>query len=498
MVRINKQKITHLNVYKVAVESEEVQLSDDVKDKILRTRRVIEDFVRDKKVIYGVTTGFGAFKNTVISAEQVKELQKNLILSHAVGMGQPFNEAVVRAMMFLMASYLSKGHSGVRLEVIETLIKMLNKRVHPVVPEQGSVGSSGDLVPSAHLILVLIGEGEADFNGKRMSGRVAMKRAGIPLLKLEAKEGLALINNTTAMTANAALSLTEAEQLVDLADIAAALSAEALKATTQPYDAEVHKLRPYAGQILVAARMRKFLRGSLLINQQKLQDQYSLRCVPQIHGAVREAIAYVRKVVDTEVNAVTDNPLVFTYEGGTAKVISAGNFHGEPVSIAMDTLGIAIAELANSADRRVASILDPATNNGLPPFLAENGGLNSGLMITQYTTASLVSENKILAHPASVDSIPTSANVEDLVSMGTIAARKAWKIVENTKRVLTIELLVACQAIDFRLKNNLKLGTETNKIYTRIRKIVPFFPKDGLYYPYINSLMFSLDKIGII
>lgn len=493
MHSINPKFITHKEVAKVILDNEKLSLSAESKKLIQKTRDIIEKAVKNKEVIYGVTTGFGAFKTVVIDGNQVAELQRNLIVSHAVGVGNYFDTKIVRGIIFLISNYLSKGYSGVRPIVVETLIEMINKEVYPLVPEKGSVGSSGDLAPSAHVILVLLGEGEAEYQGKRMSGAEAMKKAGIKPIQLEAKEGLALINNTATMTSNAILAITNAKKMIDLADKAGALSAEALRATTKAFDADIHRIKPHQGQIEVAKHLRSLLKGSKIIDNSKTQDQYSLRCMPQIHGAVRECFRYAESVVNTELNSVTDNPLIFE-KNGKVKVISGGNFHGEPVAIAMDSLGLAVCELANIADRRVASILDPATNNGLPAFLVEKGGLNSGFMILQYTTAALVSENKILAHPASVDSVPTSANVEDLVSMGTIAARKANEILENVKQVLAIEIIVACQAIDFRKKAGLTLGKETEKIYKEIRKVVPYFGKDEVYYPYMKKVVDLIDK----
>lgn len=493
MHSINPKHITYKDVSKIIFENEKLTLSTESKKLVQKTRDIIEKAVKNKEVIYGVTTGFGAFKTVVIDSSQVAELQRNLIVSHAVGVGDYFDSKVVTGILFLIANYLSKGHSGVRPIVVETLLAMINKGVYPLVPEKGSVGSSGDLAPSAHVILVLMGEGEAEYQGRQMSGAEAMKKAGIKPVVLEAKEGLALINNTATMTANAVLALSEAQKLIDLADKAGSLSAEALRATTKAFDADIHRIKPHQGQIEVAKHLRSLLRGSKMIDNSKTQDQYSLRCMPQIHGAVRECFRYVESVVNTELNSVTDNPLIFE-KNGKIKVISGGNFHGEPVAIAMDSLGIAVCELANISDRRIASILDPATNNGLPAFLVEKGGLNSGFMILQYTTAALVSENKILAHPASVDSIPTSANVEDLVSMGTIAARKANEILENVKQVLAIEMIVACQAIDFRKKAGFTLGKETEKLYKEIRKLVPYFSKDEVYYPYVKKVVNLIDQ----
>jgi len=498
MLKINGQSLEYTNVARVALDHEQVSLGQAAKKKVERTRQAIEKAVDNNEIIYGVTTGFGAFKNTAISPEDVENLQRNLIMSHAVGVGAPLERPIVRAMMFLMANYLSKGHSGVRPIVIETLIELLNKDVCPIVPEQGSVGSSGDLAPSAHVILVLIGQGEATYKGETLSGRDALKRAGITPIVLQAKEGLALINNTSCMTAIASVTLARTDRLLDTADIAGALSAEALRATPNAFDADVHKIKAHAGQIAVAAHLRELLNGSTMLDRQRVQDQYSIRCMPQIHGAVREAVGYVKGVVNTEINSVTDNPLIFLDDAGRAKVISGGNFHGEPVAIAMDTLGIALSEVANIADRRIASLLDPATNYDLPAFLVANGGLNSGFMILQYTTAALASENKVLAHPASVDSIPTSANVEDLVSMGTIGARKARSISTNVTNVLAIELLTACQAIDFRLKAGYALGKGTKKAYAAVRKVAPYFAEDAVYYSYTNQLAAAIENGSLL
>ncbi|PIY69418.1 histidine ammonia-lyase, partial [Candidatus Roizmanbacteria bacterium CG_4_10_14_0_8_um_filter_39_9] len=452
-----------------------------------KIRLLLEKEIENKKIMYGITTGFGAFKNKFISSEETKKLQENLIVSHAVGQGGPFDAPTVKAIILVIVNYLSKGYSGVRPIVISTLLEMINKEVIPFVPEKGSVGSSGDLAPSAHIILVLIGKGQAYFQGTLMPGQVALQKAHMKPLVLEAKEGLALINNTATMTANSCFALSDAHKIIELADIAGALSAEALRATPKAYDARIHKIKPHPGQIIVAKNLCQLLAGSTMCDVNKVQDNYSIRCMPQIHGAIREAFKYAEKIVNTELTSVTDNPLIFENKG-TIEVLSGGNFHGEAVAIAMDTLGLALCEYGNVSDRRISSLLDPAINNGLPAFLAKEGGLNSGFMILQYTTASLVSENKIFAHPASVDSIPTSANVEDLVSMGTIAARKARTIIGNLQSILTIEIMVACQAIDFRLEKGMRLGKETNKWYNKIRKVVPFFEKDDEYYPYIEKL----------
>ncbi len=488
MLIINGQKLTYEDIWSVSNRRQEVKLGATARKKLESSRKIVDTAIREGKTVYGITTGFGAFKNTPISAGDVRKLQENLIVSHAVGVGQPLPSEIARGMMMIMANYLSKGHSGVRPIVVETLIEMLNKDVCPVVPEKGSVGSSGDLAPSSHVILVLLGKGKAEFRGKVRDGANAMKHAGITPIKLEAKEGLALINNTSCMTSIAATNLHRTHSLLDHADQVGALSAEALRATDNAFMKELHELKPYDGQIKVAARMRELLAGSSMIDTTRVQDQYSIRCMPQIHGAVREAVAYVTKVVNIEINSVTDNPLILTDEHANQHIVSGGNFHGEPVAIAMDTLAIALSELANVSDRRIASLLDAATNHGLPAFLTENGGLNSGLMILQYTTAALVSENKVLAHPSSVDSIPTSANIEDLVSMGTIGARKAGSIADNVTSTLAIEYIVACQAIDFRLKDGYRLGSGTHRRYKTIRSMVPYFETDQQYHGFIESV----------
>lgn len=495
-ITIDNQNIDFNDVCNVAVNHAVVNISQNAKAKILKSRKAVDTAVDEGKIIYGITTGFGAFKNTAIDKNKTKKLQENLILSHSVGVGRFLPKEVVRGIMFMMINYLSKGYSGITWETVSTLTEMLNKGVHPLVPEKGSVGSSGDLAPSAHVILVLIGKGEAEYKGKITSGRLAMKKAGIKPVVLSSKEGLALINNTSTMSSISALLLCDVEWILKLIDISASLSLQALRGTVNAYDKRIHDVKPHAGQIETAANMRKLLSGSSFVDKTRIQEAYSFRCIPQVHGAIREAVSYVRGVVETEINSVTDNPLIFTQSG--MDVISGGNFHGEPVAIAMDTLGIALSEIANISDRRIATLIDPSTSNGLPAFLVEKGGLNSGFMILQYTTAALVSENKVLAHPASVDSVPTSANIEDIVSMGTIAARKAREIFENAANVLTIELMTACQAIDLRSKSSsdkLKLSPLTEKVYKEIRKIVPYFPKDTTYYPYMRKLREALPGI---
>lgn len=490
---INSQKIVFSEIYSAIVNKEKITINPQVLKKLDKIRGKIEKMVSDGIIVYGITTGFGSLKDKVIPQDKLEKLQENLIKSHAVAVGNPYPENIVKTSMLLIANYLSKGNSGVRSVVVKTLVDMINKDVVPIVPEKGSVGSSGDLAPSAHIILVLIGMGEAYYKGKRMSGPEAMKKAGIKPLTLGAKEGLALINNTSSMTANAVFALAEAYNLFNTANAASALSIEALKATHKAFDPRVHKIKYHSGQILTAKNILALIKGSTIEDKLRIQDQYSIRCIPQIHGAVYEAIKFAENIVNTEINSVTDNPLVFE-KNGKITFISAGNFHGEAIGIAMDSLRLAICELANISDRRIASLLDPNHNFGLPAYLAVNPGINSGFMILQYTTASLVSENKILAHPAVVDSIPTSGNVEDLVSMGTIAARKTLEVMENIKFVLAIELITSCQAIDFRIKEGGKLGLGTSKIYKQVRGVVPFFEEDNVYYQYINRIKGLIDQ----
>lgn len=488
-VSIDGSHLTIEQVVAVARGDARVSLAVSAKKRMERSRRWVEKAVKEQKVVYGITTGFGANQNVTISPDKLKDLQRNLILSHCAGVGEPFPEDVVRAMMLLRANALARGVSGIRVSTVERLLEMLNKRVHPVVPSQGSVGASGDLAPLSHMASVLIGEGEAFFKGRRMSGRKAMSAAGIRPVVLEAKEGLALNNGTQAMTAVGVLTLRDAEHLADVADIAAAMSLESVKGRTASFDARVHRLRAHAGQGLVAKNIRRLVRGSALVDvvdadtKDKVQDSYSIRCVPQVHGASRDALVFVRTVLETEINSATDNPLIFP-ESNTA--LSAGNFHGQPVALAMDFLGLAVAELGNISERRTAKLMDKHHNSGLPPFLANNGGVESGLMIAQYTAAALVSENKTLIHPASGDSIPTSANQEDHVSMGTIGARHAAMIVENVSRVLAIELLSAAQALELR---RLRPGKGSWKALRQVRNVVKHLGHDRTLSSDIESIV---------
>lgn len=459
-------------VVAVARDSARVDLSVLSRKAMKQSREWVERAVREHAIVYGVTTGFGAFQNVFIRSDRLRELQRNLILSHCAGVGDPFPEEVVRAMLLLRANALARGYSGIRVSTVERLLDMLNRGVHPVVPEQGSVGASGDLAPLSHAAAVLIGEGEAFYHGKRMSGRTAMRAARITPVVLEAKEGLALNNGTQAMTAIGALAVHDARRLADIADIAAALSVEAVKGKSTPFAEKVLATRPHAGQGISGRNIRTMIHGSRLVDRvdhdtrEKVQDSYSIRCAPQVHGASRDAIDYVAKVVETEVNSATDNPLIFPESN---EIYSVGNFHGQPVALAMDFLGLAVAELGNISERRTAKLLDRYHNCGLPAFLAGDGGVESGLMIEQYTAAALVSENKVLIHPASGDSIPTSANQEDHVSMGTIAARQTRQILRNVEHVLAIEIHCGYEALGFRTE---RPGAGTRKTIQRLRDVI--------------------------
>ena len=470
-VSIDGEHLTLEQVLEVAEERAKVKISPSVEKKVKRSRDFIEKALEQGEKIYGVTTGFGLLSDQVIDHSQIEDLQKNLIRSHSVGVGPNFDEVTTRAIMVLRANVIAMGYSGVRMEVLKGLVDMINKGVHPLVPEQGSVGASGDLAPLAHLASVLMGEGEAIFNGKVMSGKKAMGMAGIPILTLKAKEGLALVNGTQVMTAVGLLALLRAERLFKIADIVGACTLDALKGSLRAFDPDIQRVRPFPGSLAVSKNFRKLGRGSEIAKSHqscsKIQDAYSLRCIPQVHGAVRDALAYVRKILEIEVNSATDNPLVFVDQ---KKILNCGNFHGEPVAFALDLLGIAVSELGGIAERRIEKLINPALS-GLPAFLTTEGGLHSGLMMVQVSAAALASENKILAHPASVDSIPTSADKEDHVSMGVIAARKGRDIVGNVEHILAMELLCATQGLEFLLP--LKPGVGIKEAYRVVREKVP-------------------------
>ncbi len=479
------------DVIAVARGGEKLAISPEAQEKVNATRAYVDQKVEEQAVIYGITTGFGKFSDTLISKDQTAQLQRNLIISHSCAMGEALSTEATRAVMLLRANSLSRGNSGIRLSTLQTLVDMLNKGVHPIIPQKGSLGASGDLAPLAHMVLPMLGEGEAEFEGQVLPGAEAMAKAGIPTLELAAKEGLSLINGTQIMTAIGCLSAYDARQLAIVADVAAALTGEALGAIQIAYDEKAHLLRPHKGQLTTAANLRGLLKGSglsLRTRPDRVQDAYALRCVPQVHGASRDAIAYVWNILTTEINSVTDNPLIFPEEDET---ISCGHFHGQPVALAMDFLGIAVSELANISERRTERLVNPQLS-GLPAFLTPEGGLNSGFMIAQYAAASMVSENKVYAHPASVDSIPSSANQEDHVSMGTTAARKALMILDNAQRVLAIELMAAAQAISFREES--KLAPATHAVYDVIREQVAPVKQDVIMYKEINKVVDLVKK----
>lgn len=495
-ILIDGNSLTLQQIEEIAVKHTPVALTQECVGKVRKCRDYVDKVIGRGDVVYGLTTGFGKFSTVTVPPENIAELQLNLIRSHATSVGPAYNTAQVRAVMLLRINVLAKGNSGIRLQTLQALVDMLNRGVHPVIPMRGSVGASGDLSPLSHLALPLIGEGEAEFQGTIMPGAEAMRKAGIEPVVLAAKEGLALNNGTQVMAALGVLNLLEAQRLCQYADLIAAGSIDALQGTPQAFDALVHNLRPHPGQKASAANLRHFLHGSKLReshqNCDNVQDAYSLRCTPQVHGAVRDALAYVRGVLEIEINSATDNPLIFPDE---EKVISGGNFHGEPLALALDNLAIAISELASISERRVEQMLNPALNRGLHPFLAKRPGIDSGFMIVQLTAASLVSENKILAHPASVDSIPTSANQEDHVSMGSISANKLIQVVENVRTVLAIELMIACQALDMR---GILSSPVLEKVKALFRQSVPILEEDRVCYPDLNAAVAVLASASIL
>lgn len=492
---LDGQSLTIEQVVAVAYGRPQVILSEAAKARVERAAAAVQKLLADGTVAYGITTGFGAFKDRVIPLDQVERLQRNILVSHAVGVGDPFDTPTTRAIMLIRANTLAMGYSGIRLETLQLLLNMLNSGIHPLIPQKGSLGASGDLAPLAHMSLPLIGAGEAEYQGEVLTGRTALNRAGLAPITLAAKEGLALTNGTTVMCAIGVLETWRTEQISQIADTAGCLSLEALHGTPLAFDERIHRLRPFPRQQECAAYLRALLEGSEFTrgyDPTNVQDAYTLRCIPQVHGAARDAIAYARWAFEIELNAVTDNPLIFIGDDGTIEVISGGNFHGEPLAIAMDYLGIAVSELGSISERRIMRLVDECSNtHTLPAFLTENGGLNSGFMILQYTAAALATENKVLAHPASVDSIPTSANVEDHVSMGVTAALKARSIAENVERILAIELMAAAQGIDFRKKvigQQARLGRGTGAAYALIRQHVPFIDEDTVLYPYMEAV----------
>ncbi len=488
-LHINGNDLTPEAVREVAAARRPVLLAADARAAVDRARAVVDALVADDKLSYAITTGVGKLSDVRIAGDQIRELQVNLIRSHAVGVGEPLPVAETRAMMLLRANSLAKGNSGVRAAVIDAICEMLNRGVTPMVPSQGSVGASGDLAPLAHLALALIGEGECfgEKVGLVASGD-ALKQAQIKPIVLEAKEAVSLINGTQAMLAAGTLALLAAETLVDTADVIGAMACDALQGTNVAFDERIQSVRPHRGQARTAANLRRLLEESEIRRSHsdcgRVQDAYSLRCMPQVHGAVRDTIAHCRAVFETEINSAVDNPLVFVKNpkamDGEGDVISGGNFHGEPVAFALDFLGIALSALAGISERRLERLVNPALSEGLPPFLAPGAGLNSGFMMPQVTAAALVSENKILAHPASVDSITTSGNKEDFVSMGMAAANKLRRIVENTRNAMAIEAMAAAQAIDFLAP--LKPSKFLQTAHAAIRAVCPTMEKDRAMY----------------
>ena len=460
--------------------TETVELAPAARERIGRARAVVEAIVDGDRAVYGVNTGFGKFESVRIGRGQLEQLQHNLIVSHAIGLGDPLSAEVVRGMLLLRAQSLAHGHSGVRPEVVELLLALLNARVHPVIPAQGSVGASGDLAPLAHLALALIGLGEVEVGGVVRPSAEVFAELGLTPLKLQAKEGLALINGTQLMGSLLALALHDAHTLLGTANLAAAMTVEARYGSHRPFAADVVGLRPHPGAVEVAAELRHFLQGSQIAPSHadcgKVQDAYSLRAAPQIHGATWDALAQAGRVLATEFASVTDNPLIFPETG---EVVSGGNFHGQPLALSADALKVAVAEIANVSERRCEQLLNPALS-GLPAFLTPEGGLSSGLMIAQYTAAALVSENKVLAHPASVDSIPTSAGQEDHVSMGAHGARQLRQILDNAQAVVATELLCAAQALDFQ---TLRAGQGVQAAYEHLRLSVAHLDADRYYRP---------------
>lgn len=471
---INGSNLSLSDINNVARGFYHVNIDENAIDKINYSRSIIDEIVESQKVVYGVNTGFGSLANVTITKDQTVQLQENLIRTHASGFGPYLDTDVVRAIMLIRINSLIKGYSGIRFEVIETLLSMLNERVHPLIPSKGSLGASGDLAPLAHMVLPMLGLGQAEFDGEILEGNKAMKRAGIDIIKLSSKEGLALINGTTVLTAIGALATYDGINLAKYSDIISSISFQSFRGIIDAFDNRLHEIRPHKGQLKTAENIRALTENSTYITKQgeiRVQDPYSFRCIPQVHGASKDALYYAKEKVEIEINSVTDNPIV-TLEGD---VISGGNFHGEPMAQVFDYLCIALSEIANISERRIERLINNSLS-GNPSFLVSHPGLNSGFMIAQYAAASLVSENKILSHPGSVDSIPSSENQEDIVSMGTISARKAYEINSNVKRVLATELIIGCQSIDF--KKDFNLSDAGRYIYSQFRKEVSFLEYD--------------------
>jgi histidine ammonia-lyase len=490
-IEIDGDSLTLEQVEEVAMNpAVQAAFAPGTEARMQRSRDVVERALASGATVYGVTTGFGRLAETPIPADRLEELQLNLIRSHACGFGTPLGQAETRAIMLLRANVLAKGFSGIRPVVVQRLLDLLNHGVHPVIPEQGSVGASGDLAPLSHLALVLIGEGEAEFGGERMTGAEALRRAGLEPVRLQAKEGLALNNGTQVMAGIGALLLRGAERVVEAAEVAGAMSLEGLRGTPDAFHPAIMRARPHPGQAASAERLRGLLadseiRESHRYDDPRVQDAYAIRCMPQIHGAARNAFAYIRQVLETEANSATDNPLIFPDEGPDGLVISGGNFHGQPVAQVLDLLAMALTDLGSVSERRTERLVNPDLSGDLPAFLTSDPGVCSGFMIAQITAAALVSENKVLSHPASVDSIPTGANKEDHVSMGAHGAVKARRVLRNTEAVLGIELLCAAQALEFR--KPLRPGRGVGRAYEIFRATIPPLEGDRVLAPDIEA-----------
>jgi histidine ammonia-lyase len=494
MLELNGQQLTLQQIVDVATGNEQVTLGDAARTRVEEARRVVQEIVAQQRTVYGVNTGFGKLSDVNIDRADLGQLQLNLVRSHSCGLGDPLSEPEARAMLLLRANVLATGFSGARPLVIETLIAMLERGVTPIIPEKGSVGASGDLAPLAHLALTAIGEGDAFYQGERLPGSVALQRAQISPLELEVKEGLALLNGTQAMGAVGALALHRADKLVRLADVAGAMTLESLRGTPVAFDERIHVARPHASQIAVAAHLRELLqdseiRNSHVENDPRVQDAYSLRCMPQVHGAVRTALAHATDVVQIESGSATDNPLVFSETG---EVLSGGNFHGAPLALVFDYAAIALTDLISITERRIDRLVNPDTNEGLPPFLTAQPGISSGFMMLQVTAVALLNEAKVLAHPASVDNVPTDGGKEDHVSMGMTSATKLRSIVKLAEMVTAIELLVAAQAIDYRAP--LAPGRGVKEAHRIVRSLVEPLTADRSMSGDIEKLVNAIVK----
>ncbi len=499
MIKIDGSSLTIFDLAKIAREGEKIELTSEAKEKIEFSRSIVNEVIKKEKPVYGISTGFGEFSKIFIKTEKEREeMQHNLILSHSVSVGDYFPKDVVRGIMALRVNSLAKGYSGIRLSTVEKLIELLNKGVTPAVPSKGSVGASGDLAPLSHMASLIFGEGLAmGDNGEIITAKEALEKANITPHALSSKEGLALINGTQAMTSVGALACVDTLNVFKLADISATLSLEALNGLVDAFDERIGLVRPHKGQIATAKNVNKIVAGGTVASQEKprVQDAYSLRCVQQIHGASKETLRRAIETITIEMNSVTDNPIVMP---DTGDIISGGNFHGQPVALVMDYLKLAISEIGNVAERRINRLVDPHLSNGLPAFLTDHPGVHSGLMIAQYTAAALASENKVLVHPASADSIPTSANQEDHVSMGTIGSRQATEILDNVKHILSIELMSAAQGCDVRIREGATLGKGTKVAYDEIRNVVDYFDKDRIPAPDFAKIRTLIENNSIV